>query len=278
MPELHTAVERRLPTKLQADSVGALLLNDLLDIAGNNGQEIDLVCNTTRRLHGSDIGVDEDSLTALLLERLDSLRARVVELSSLSNLQPTRAEYQNLLVAEIRAGLVNRVSAPQTLVLTRFVDEFGEEEPSVLGATSRLRVELHREEGLGHVDQTFVGDVVDVYEVRLPVGGKIGVINSVAVVLRGDVDLVRQHVLDRLVVPTVTELELVGLAARCTRQELVAQADAEDRNILLERPAQVLHSHFTHSWVARTVGDEETVVALLFDIMVPRHHCQLDAS
>jgi len=30
------------------------------------------------------------------------------------------------------------------------------------------------------------------------------VINSVAVVLRGDVDLVRQHVLDRLVVPTVT--------------------------------------------------------------------------
>jgi len=35
-------------------------------------------------------------------------------------------------------------------------------------------------------------------------GGKIGVINSVAVVLRGDVDLVRQHVLDRLVVPTVT--------------------------------------------------------------------------
>ena len=34
-------------------------------------------------------------------------------------------------------------------------------------------------------------------------------INSVAVVLRGDVDLVRQHVLDRLVVPTVTYHVLV---------------------------------------------------------------------
>jgi len=41
----------------------------------------------------------------------------------------------------------------------------------------------------------------------------------------------------------LTELELVGLAARCTRQELVAQADAEDRNIL----------ESTHTWSLLTV-------------------------
>jgi hypothetical protein len=55
------------------------------------------------------------------------------------------------------------------------------------------------------------------------------------VVLRRDVDLVREHVLDRLVVPAVAELELVRFAPRGARQQLVPEADAEDGHLLPRR-------------------------------------------
>ena len=51
-------------------------------------------------------------------------------------------------------------------------------------------------------------------------------------VLRSNVDFVGEHVLDRLVVPAISELELVGLASRSTREQLVAKANAEDGNLL----------------------------------------------
>ncbi len=56
---------------------------------------------------------------------------------------------------------------------------------------------------------------------------------SAPVVLRSNVDLVGEHVLDRLIVPAVSELELVGLAPRRTREQLIAEADAKNRNLLM---------------------------------------------
>ena len=56
--------------------------------------------------------------------------------------------------------------------------------------------------------------------------------NSEPVILRSDVDFVGEHVLDRLVVPAVSELELVSLAPRRTREQLVAEANAEDGDLL----------------------------------------------
>ena len=46
--------------------------------------------------------------------------------------------------------------------------------------TSSLGVELHREEGLGDVDETLVGHVVDVDEIGLPFRRKIRVVHGIA--------------------------------------------------------------------------------------------------
>ena len=47
------------------------------------------------------------------------------------------------------------------------------------------------------------------------------------------------------------------------------------RSRLLDRPAEVVHSLLAHGGVAGAVGDEESVVPLLLDVPVPRHHRQL---
>jgi len=46
----------------------------LCDILWGDGQEVDLVGQSFRRLHGGDIGVDQHCLGVLLLQRLDRLR------------------------------------------------------------------------------------------------------------------------------------------------------------------------------------------------------------
>lgn len=61
-----------------------------------------------------------------------------------------------------------------------------------------FRVELRAEERLAFVPHPFVGPVVDVGEQRLPALAQLGVVDGVAVVLGGDVALVRESVHHRL--------------------------------------------------------------------------------
>ncbi len=51
---------------------------------------------TVLHLNGGNVGVDDDSVDALLLERLDGLGAGVVELTSLSDGQAARTQYEYL--------------------------------------------------------------------------------------------------------------------------------------------------------------------------------------
>ena len=48
-------------------------------------------------------------------------------------------------------------------------------------------------------------------------------------VVGGDLDLAGGQILDRLVDAAVAELELVGAEAECAAEQLVAEADAEER-------------------------------------------------
>src|SRR5262249_454890 len=67
--------------------------------------EVELVGHSLAGLDGGDVGVDEHRGDALLLERLDSLRAGVVELAGLADLQRARAEHEHF------AGLAGKVGA-----------------------------------------------------------------------------------------------------------------------------------------------------------------------
>jgi hypothetical protein len=59
-------------------------------------------------------------------------------------------------------------------------------------------------------------------------------LHAEAVVLAGDLDLLGDLVPDRVVRAVVAELELVGLRPQREPEDLVAQADPEDRHLLLE--------------------------------------------
>ena len=55
-------------------------------------------------------------------------------------------------------------------------------------------------------------------------------------VLAGDFDLAGLEILDGVVGAAVAELELLGLGAERQRENLVAEADAEDRDLTEQLP------------------------------------------
>ena len=95
--ELHAAVQGRLAAEREQDALRALLLDYLLDVLGRDGQEINLVGDVLRSLDRSDVRVDEHRVDAFLLERLERLRARVVEFPGLADLKRSRPEQDHFL-------------------------------------------------------------------------------------------------------------------------------------------------------------------------------------
>ena len=94
--EFRTAVERRLSAKGEQYAVGSLLAYYLCHEMGVDRQEIHLVGNAFRGLYGGDVWVYEHGGDALVAQSLQRLRARVVELASLSDFQCARSEYEHL--------------------------------------------------------------------------------------------------------------------------------------------------------------------------------------
>ena len=96
---------------------------------------------------------------------------------------------------------------------------------------------LHRENRLGTVAKTLARLVVEIDLGGFHLGrGQGAWIDRKPVILGGDADPARGQVLDRLVAAAMTELELEGLSPERVAENLVAQANAEDRLFADERP------------------------------------------
>ena len=105
-----------------------------------------------------------------------------------------------------------------------------EEVQAVVRTGRGLGVILDAEDRQPLVPQPFEGLVVQVDVAGLDVGGQRGGVDGEAVVLRRDLDLAGPLVADRVIGAAVAELELEGLGAERLAEELVAQADPEDRD------------------------------------------------
>lgn len=79
--------------------------------------------------------------------------------------------------------------------------------------------------------RTLIAGVVQVREIRLPVRRQRRRVNSVTVVLAGDVAAAGGQVQGRDVVSPVAVLQLDGATTGSQSQELVAEADAENGNL-----------------------------------------------
>ena len=93
----EAAVERRLSAERQHDRVDLFLDDDPLDELGRHRDQVDPIGELGAGLDRRDVGVDQDGLDPLFLERLDRLRAGVVELAGLADLKGSRAQDQDSL-------------------------------------------------------------------------------------------------------------------------------------------------------------------------------------
>src|SRR5690606_18253268 len=100
------------------------------------------------------------------------------------------------------------------------------------------------------------------------------------VILARDLDSPRDEVLDGLIEAAVPELQLVGARAQGTREELVPQADAEDRLL----PQEALHRFdcvAKGSWVSGAAREEDPVWVFLQNLSGrkrSRNGCHVAAS
>ena len=149
--ELYAAVEGGLSAKREKHAVGALFFDDALHKVGCYRQEVDLVGNAFGGLHGGNVRVDENGLDAFFSQRLESLRARVVEFARFTYFQCSRTEEQYFLY---------RVVFHTLQQFHKFIEKkFG-----IGRARSGFGVELSREPWFALVANALVGAVVHIGE------------------------------------------------------------------------------------------------------------------
>ena len=84
------------------------------------------------------------------------------------------------------------------------------------------------------VTDTFDGFVVEIDMSHFDVVGQIAAVDGKSVILRCDRDFTGAEVFDWLVSATVAEFEFVSRAAKDVPEDLVSEADAEDRGFANE--------------------------------------------
>ncbi|OSX78118.1 hypothetical protein BU14_0120s0001 [Porphyra umbilicalis] len=288
--ERQPTVERRLPAKRDEDAVGPLILRHLGHVHGVHGEEVDLVGHALGRLHRRHVGVDEDGADGFRAEGLERLGGGKVKLPSLANGQPPRAEDEHLAQRPRRHGrrggeakgrrrrgpdhCRDRVADGRLGAHVRHIQlppaarrEERQEGVKEVGRIPRpgvcFRVELHGKEGAVAVDNPLVGPVIGVGEEREPPprAGAVRHVDGVAVVLGRDVAAAGRLLDGRLVVAPVAILELVRAVAGRKREQLVAEADAENgaRRPPLHRRPQAVNGPRERRRVARPVGDKDAV-------------------
>lgn len=114
-----------------------------------------------------------------------------------------------------------------------FFDSIGkllEEVRGIVRTGGSFRVVLDAKDRERFVSETRNGIVVEVDVGDFQIIGEGIRIDGEAVVLGGDGDGFGLEVLDRVVCAAVTEFEFESFAAECAGDDLVAKADAEDRD------------------------------------------------
>ena len=110
-------------------------------------------------------------------------------------------------------------------------DEIVEEVAGVVRSGRGLGMILHAEERQRAVAHAFVGVIVqiDVRDFDVARRERFG-IHAEAVVLRRDFDFLRAQIFHRMIRAVMAEFQLECLAAQREAAELMAEADAEDRD------------------------------------------------
>ena len=113
---------------------------------------------------------------------------------------------------------------------------------------------LHAENRFLFVAESFNGLVIQVDPVHFDIRGQRAGINGEAVVLAGDFHPAGIEVLDRLVASAMAKLEFERLTPQRLAQNLVPEANSEDRDTRLDEVMHRLDGVAERRGVARAVG------------------------
>ena len=138
-------------------------------------------------------------------------------------------------------------------------DEVVEEIERIVRAGRGFGVVLHAERRVVAVTETFERLVVEVHVSEFDVEAfeRIG-IDREAMIVRGDLDLLRELIEHRVVGAAMSEFQLVGFTASGKTHELMAEADAEDGRAA-EQLADVGDLRFERLGIAGAVGEKHAV-------------------
>src|SRR6266446_2222595 len=147
-------------------------------------------------------------------------------------------------------------------------DKALEQVMAVLGAGARLRVVLDRKYRLSEDPQPFVGLVEEREVGRLDEPRQAFGVDDEAMVLTGDLDFAGAQILYRVIGAAMAARHLEGPAAERQRQQLVTEADAEDRRARPEQVAQYRHGvKAGRGGVAGSVRQKNTVGTMTQNVL-----------
>ena len=105
----------------------------------------------------------------------------------------------------------------------------------------------------------FIGVVVQVQMRYFDIAGRQRFrVHAETMILRGNLDLIGEKILYRMVRTVMAELQLEGLTAKSQSANLMAEADPEDRN-LADELSDRLNGVFHWFGVARTIGKKDAI-------------------
>ena len=118
-------------------------------------------------------------------------------------------------------------------------------------------VVLHAEDRLFLVAHALDRLIVEVDAVHGDVGGERGGIDGEPVVLRGDFHAATGEVFDGLIAAAMAEFQFERFSAERLPENLVAEANAENRNARRDKIADGLHGVTERGGIAGAVGEED---------------------
>ncbi len=247
LDEGHGQVQGRLAAEGGRQGVGLLPLDDAGQDLEVEGLDVGGIGEVGVGHDRGRVRVGQDDPVALLPQDPAGLGARVVELAGLADDDRPGADEQDRrdVVALGHQCCVHQVG------------EEVEQVAGVVGPGPGLGVVLHAEGGHVVAAQALDDAVVEVHVGDLGGAQRVGG-DGVVVVLAGDLDAAGGQALDRVVAAVVAEGQLLGRAAEGGGQQLVAEADAEDRDLAEQAPDGLGRGGHRRG-VAGAVGQEDAV-------------------
>ena len=116
----------------------------------------------------------------------------------------------------------------------------------------------------------FVRSIVHIDEKRFPILRQRIVVHCISMILRGNETTFRPYHAHRLVMAAVSVFQFVYFSSSGFGKQLIAHADAEDRELLiLHRLTDVLNGSITVVGIAGTIVDKQSVELQPVEIIVP---------